>query len=292
MERPRPDIFEGKDFLLEKENFLVTKDTLSFLARLGNKTLKTIEEIGNIFILLYSTLRNTFRPPLEIHPLIQQLYSIGVESLPVVLLTGTLTGMVFTIQTTYMLQIFSAEGMIGGIVSGGAVKELAPIIAAFALSGRIGASFTAELATMKVTEQIDAMRVMGTDPIKYLVVPRFLACTFMLPVLTIFAVFLSIVGGGLTVVFVFHMNAYFFLEKVKSSLFTNDLFITIFKTLVFGMVIAIVGCYRGLSTLQTSGAEGVGIATTGTVVQSIITILIFDFLLNHLFYLVLGLGAE
>ena len=259
---------------------------------MGDKALKSIHGLGDISILLYSTLRNIFKPPFEIHPLIQQLYSIGVESLSVVLLCGTLTGMVFTIQTLYMLEVFSFGGLIGGSVSAGVVKELAPLIAAFILSGRIGASITAELGSMKVTEQIDAMRVMGTDPVKHLVVPRFLACTFMLPVLTIFAIFLGIVGGCLTVVFVFHMNAYFFLQKVKESLFINDLFLTMLKTLVFGMIIATVGCYRGFSTPQTSGAEGVGSATTGTVVQSVIMILIFDFLFNQLFYIVLGLGAE
>lgn len=200
--------------------------------------------------------------------------------------------MVFTIQTLYMLETYSLGGMIGGTTSAGVVKEIAPIIATFALSGRIGASITAELGAMKVTEQIDAMRVMGTDPVKYLVVPRFLACTLMLPALTIFAIFLGIIGACITVVFVFDMNVYFFLQKVKESLFINDLFITVFKTLVFGMIIATVGCYRGFSTPQTSGAEGVGRATTGTVVQSVIVILVFDFLLNHLFYLVLGLGAK
>lgn len=259
---------------------------------MGNKTLKGIHTIGDISILLYSTLRNAFRPPFEIRLLIQQLYLIGVESVPVVLICGVLTGMVFTIQTLYMLETYSLGGMIGGTTSAGVVKEIAPIIATFALSGRIGASITAELGAMKVTEQIDAMRVMGTDPVKYLVVPRFLACTLMLPALTIFAIFLGIIGACITVVFVFDMNVYFFLQKVKESLFINDLFITVFKTLVFGMIIATVGCYRGFSTPQTSGAEGVGRATTGTVVQSVIVILIFDFLLNHLFYLVLGLGAK
>jgi len=265
---------------------------LFFFAALGNKALNLISGLGDAFILLFSTWRNIFIPPFGINLLIQQLYSIGVESLSVVLICGLLTGMVFTIQTLYMLTVFSFEGLIGGMVSSGVVKELAPIIVAFALSGRIGASITAELGAMKVTEQIDAMRVMGTDPVKYLVVPRFLACTFMLPVLTIFAIFLGIIGGCIVVVFIFNMNAYFFLERVKASLFINDLFFTIIKTLVFGMIIATVGCYRGFSTPQTSGAEGVGNSTTGTVVQSVIAILISDFFLNHLFYIILKLGAD
>lgn len=275
-----------------KNNKDKTSPFLFFFTRLGKKAIKSINTIGDISILLYSTLQNIFRPPFEIKLLTEQLYLIGVESVPVVLICGFLTGMVFTIQTLYMLESYSLGGMVGGTVSTGAVKEIAPIIAAFALSGRIGASITAELGAMKVTEQIDAMRVMGTDPVKYLVVPRFIACTFMLPVLTVFAIFLGIIGGCITVVFIFDMNAYFFIDKVKESLFINDLFITMFKTLVFGMIIATVGCYRGFSTPQTSGAEGVGRATTGTVVQSVIVILVFDFFLNHLCYIVLGLGVE
>ena len=137
------------------------------------------------------------------------------------------------------------------------------MITAFVLAGRIGASITAELSTMKVTEQVDALEVMGTNPIKYLVVPRFLACSIMLPTLTIFSTFAGIAGGLIAVITLFDVNATFFFWKPKKNLFVGSVLISLIKATSFGMTIAAVGCYKGLSISAAGGAEGVGTATTG-----------------------------
>lgn len=163
------------------------------------------------------------------------------------------------------------------------------MLTAFVLASRIGAAMTAELGTMMVTEQVDAMQAMAVDPVKYLVVPRFLACTIMLSVLTIYSSICSILGGYITVVYLFKMNGVYFLTQVKDFIYINTILVSLIKAAVFGMVIAIVGCYKGFSVPSASGAEGVGKATTGSAVTSLILILIVDFFLNHLMYAVLEL---
>jgi phospholipid/cholesterol/gamma-HCH transport system permease protein len=214
---------------------------------------------------------------------------IGVHSLSVVLISGLFTGMVLATQGYYQLKDLSAEGSIGGFVTVSVIKELGPMVTAFVLSGRIGASITAELGTMKVTEQIDALEVMATNPVKYLVVPRFLACAVMLPILTIFSTVSGIAGGYLTAVHLFRMNGRFFMKQAQGYLFISSIIISLVKASAFGMAIASIGCYKGFTISSAGGAEGVGKATTGSAVTSLITILVVDFFLNHLLYTILGL---
>ncbi len=163
------------------------------------------------------------------------------------------------------------------------------MVTGFVLAGRIGASITAELGTMQVTEQIDALKVMGTDPVKYLVVPRFLACALMLPILTVFSTFSGIAGGYIVAVYVFDMNGEFFMKQVQSYLFISSIVVSLVKATSFGMAIALVGCYKGFTISIAGGAEGVGKATTGSAVASLMIILILDVLLNHLLFTLLGL---
>lgn len=248
-----------------------------------------LSEVGQAFTLFFQTLFQIFRPPLQFDLLVKQLLLVGFNSLAVVMVSGFFTGMVLGVQGYIQLKPFAVEGSVARFVCVSIVKELGPMITAFVLAGRIGASITAELSTMKVTEQIDALEVMGTNPVKYLVVPRFLACSIMLPTLTIFSTFAGIAGGFTAVVTLFDVNGYFFLAEVQKNLFVGSVLISLIKATSFGMAIAAVGCYKGFSIPTAGGAEGVGTATTGSAVISLITILILDFVLNHILFNILGL---
>ena len=249
----------------------------------------TLSEIGDAFRLLAETIFQIFRPPLQFDLLMKQLLMIGFNSLSVVLVSGFFTGMVLGVQGYVQLKPYAVEGSVAQFVSVSVIKELGPMITAFVLSGRIGASITAELSTMKVTEQIDALEVMGTNPVKYLVVPRFLACTIMLPILTIFSTFAGVFGGYVAVVSLFSFNGDFYILQVQNNLYIGSVLISLIKATSFGMAIAAVGCYKGFSISTAGGAEGVGIATTGSAVISLITILVLDFVLNHILFNILGL---
>ena len=248
-----------------------------------------LSEIGDAVSLLAETVHQIFRRPLQFDLLIKQLLLIGFNSLSVVLVSGFFTGMVLGVQGYVQLKPYAVEGSVAQFVSVSVVKELGPMITAFVLSGRIGASITAELSTMKVTEQIDALEVMGTNPVKYLVVPRFLACSIMLPTLTIFSTFAGIFGGFVAVVSLFGFNGYFYVLEVQKHLSVGSVLISLIKATSFGMAIAAVGCYKGFSISTAGGAEGVGIATTGSAVISLITILVLDFVLNHILFNILGM---
>lgn len=248
-----------------------------------------LSEIGDAVSLLAETIYQIFKRPLQLDLLIKQLLLIGFNSLSVVLVSGFFTGMVLGVQGYVQLKPYAVEGSVAQFVSVSVVKELGPMITAFVLSGRIGASITAELSTMKVTEQIDALEVMGTNPVKYLVVPRFLACSIMLPTLTIFSTFAGIFGGFVAVVSLFGFNGYFYVLEVQKHLYVGSVLISLIKATSFGMAIAAVGCYKGFSISTAGGAEGVGTATTGSAVISLITILVLDFVLNHILFNILGL---
>ena len=268
-------------------------DSRNFLARLigslGDWVLNWISELGSATMLVWETWSLAFKPPLQLRLLVHQLFLIGVNSISVVLVSGLFTGMVLSTQGYHQLKQISAEGTLGQFVCVSVVRELGPMVTAFVLAGRIGASITAELGTMKVTEQIDALEVMATNPVKYLVVPRFLACAIMLPILTLFAIVFGIVGGYLAAIILFDMNGIFFLHLAQASLFINTIIISIVKASAFGMAIASIGCYKGFTISSTGGAEGVGKSTTGSAVTSLITILALDAVLNHLLYTIWGL---
>ena len=267
----------------------IQSDLVSWINKVGAHVVDLISSIGSVSILIFSAFILSFRRPLQFNLIVRQLLLIGVNSLPIVLISGLFTGMVLATQGYHQLKQLSAEGTVGGFVSVSAVQELGPIITAVVLAGRIGASITAELATMKVTEQIDALEVMATDPIKYLVVPRFVACTIMLPVLTNFATVFGIAGGCLAVVGLFDMNARFFLKQASGYMFMSSVCVSLIKATAFGMAIATIGCYKGLSVSPNDGAEGVGKMTTGSAVNAILAILVIDFFLNHLLYTILGM---
>lgn len=245
-----------------------------------NRLHNALTGIGEASRLIAETIIQIFKPPWQFDLLLKQLLLIGYNSLSVVLVSGFFTGMVLGVQGYIQLKPYAVEGSVAQFVSVSVVTELGPMITAFVLSGRIGASITAELSTMKVTEQIDALEVMGTNPVKYLVVPRFLACSLMLPTLTIFSTFAGIFGGYVAVVTLFDFNGDFFILQVQHHMVIRYVIISLIKATTFGMAIASVGCYKGFSISSAGGAEGVGTATTGSAVTSLISILVLDFVLG------------
>ena len=267
-------------------------DSRSFLVRivdfLGDKALNWLSGLGSATLLVWETWALAFRRPFQLRLLVHQLFLIGVNSISVVLISGLFTGMVLATQGYHQLIQLSAEGTLGKFVTVSVVKELGPMVTAFVLAGRIGASITAELGTMKVTEQIDALEVMATNPVKYLVVPRFLACAIMLPILTLFAIVFGIAGGYLAAIILFDMNGFFFLKLAQANLFINSIVISLVKASSFGMAIASIGCYKGFTISSAGGAEGVGKSTTGSAVTSLVTILALDAFLNQMLHVVFG----
>ncbi|MDP1560665.1 MAG: ABC transporter permease, partial [Pirellulaceae bacterium] len=188
--------------------------------------------------------------------LMPNLYQVGVRSLPVVALTGTFIGMVLSVQSYAQFRQLGLETRLGAVINLSLVRELGPVLAATMLAGRIGSAMAAELGTMRVTEQIDALSVMGVNPIKYLVVPRFLACFFMIPILTIMADFMGVCGGFFYSVIILGIDSFHYLENSAVFVTGFDLISGIGKSVFFGGAIALVSCYQGFNS--EGGAEGVG----------------------------------
>jgi len=240
--------------------------------------------VGQLTDLAVQTIQQLKRP-IERPLLVAQLEQIGWRSLSIVIITSAFIGMVLALQTAYALEDFGGKLFIGTIVSLSLVRELAPVLMSLMVGGRVGAGMTAEIGTMKVTEQIDALRALATNPVRKLVVPRVLATTIMFPLLTIVSIALGIFGGLIIAVLSLHITANFYLRSVIETVKYNDLSSGIGKTFFFGFAIALIGCYNGLRT--TGGADGVGRATTQTVVTGAITVLIMDFFLTKIFLIIL-----
>jgi phospholipid/cholesterol/gamma-HCH transport system permease protein len=222
-------------------------------------------------------------PPYEIGLWVRQMEQIGVRSLGVAGITTIFTGMVLALQTALSLPSIGVKYYIGSVVSKSLVRELGPVLTALIVGGRIGAGMTAEIGTMKVTEQIDALRSMAADPVKKLVAPKLVATLVMLPALTVIGDALGIIGGLIVAVGTLNLTPGLYLNDVFENLTISDICSGVAKSFFFAYFIAIIGCYNGLNT--TGGADGVGRATTNTVVLAAILILVSDFFLTKLFYL-------
>ncbi len=242
------------------------------------------EVTGDLALLTGQAFAAMMRPPYEVDLWIVQMEQIGVRSLGVAGITTLFTGMVMALQTAYSLPTLGIKYYIGSVVSKSLVRELGPVLTALIVGGRIGAGMTAEIGTMKVTEQIDALRSMAADPVKKLVVPKLVATLFMLPALTVIGDALGILGGLIVAVLQLDLPASLYWNDVLSSLTLADIASGVGKSFFFGYFIAMVGCYHGLTT--SGGADGVGRATTNTVVLAAILVLISDFFLTKLFYLI------
>lgn len=234
--------------------------------------------VGDYVQLIIKVLWVSFRRPPNFSLVRDQLYEVGVMSLPVVAITGFSTGMVLAAQSYFQLSDKGLASATGLMVAKAMFVELGPVLTAFMVTGRVGASMCAELGTMRVTEQIDALRSMAVDPLRYLVAPRFIAGTVMLPILTVFSSIMGIIGGYVIAVYYYGMAPNTFLDPLPIHITTFDMVSGIVKAFVFGIIIVTISCYRGMRT--SGGAAGVGRATTNSVVMCYSVILIGNFLLT------------
>lgn len=253
------------------------------IARLGERALRAAEEFGDFALLAFETLVALGRPRFPFGELLFQFEALAVRSAPLVIITSVFTGMVLALQTAYSLTRFGAKPYVGSIVGLAIVRELGPVLAALMVGGRAGAGIASELGSMQVTEQVDAIRAMGADPVQKLVVPRVVATTLGLPLLTIFAITLGVAGGMVVAEAQFGIASSFYLQTVTSVVRVSDFASGVAKTLVFGWAIGMIGCHVGLAT--EGGTVGVGRATTRAVVLASIAVLVADFFLTKLLLL-------
>ena len=243
---------------------------------------RSLEELGRFFLTLWRVLAWTPRPPYDWRQLLRQMQRVGVDSVPVILLTAMFTGMVLALQTFSVLARFNAERYVGSLVALSMVRELAAVLGGLVIAGRSGSAMGAEIGTMRVTQQIDALEVMATDPIHYLMVPRVWATVLMLPLLIALGDAVGIYGGYLVSVVLMGANPVSYLDNTFQFMDLQDLFSGLIKAAFFGLLISVIGCMKGF--YATGGAEGVGRATTRSVVLASISILISDFFLTKLLF--------
>ena len=248
----------------------------------GSVVIDAVYTIGDLSVFTMKTFSWLFTRFPKRETLLPNFYQVGVLSLPVIALTGTFIGMVLAVQSYFTFRNLGLQTHLGAVINMTLVRELGPVLAATMLAGRVGCAMAAELGTMRVTEQIDALESMGADPIHYLVVPRFLACIFLIPTLTIMADFMGVVGGYFYSVAVSGIDKHHYWQNSQNFVGIFDLFSGIFKSLFFGGAIALVSCYRGFNC--TPGAEGVGRAATAAFVYSFVLILLIDLVLGDFLY--------
>ncbi|MCL6503768.1 MAG: ABC transporter permease [Pirellulales bacterium] len=256
------------------------------IADFGELLISWAVVVGDISLFTLRTMRWMFTRLPRRETLMPNFYQIGVLSLPVVALTGTFIGMVLAVQSYQQFRNLRLETRLGAVINMSLVRELGPVLAATMLAGRVGSAMAAELGTMRVTEQIDALSAMGANPIHYLVVPRFLGCLALIPGLTIMADFMGVVGGAFYSIVVLNIDSHHYWVNSQRFVGSFDLFSGVFKSLAFGAAIALVSCHRGFNC--DPGAEGVGRAATEAFVASFVLILVIDLqlgiLLDALYY--------
>jgi phospholipid/cholesterol/gamma-HCH transport system permease protein len=251
---------------------------IDWIADLGGLMMNWVITVGDVAEFFLRTVSWIGRRVPRADTLLPNFYQIGVLSLPVVALTGTFIGMVLAVQSHSQFRLLHLETRLGAVINMSLVRELGPVLAATMLAGRVGSAMAAELGTMRVTEQIDALASMGANPIQYLVVPRFLACLVLIPTLTIMADFMGVVGGAAYSIYALGIDSNHYWQNSQDYVGAYDLFSGVFKSLFFGAAIALVSCYRGFHC--DPGAEGVGRAATSAFVISFVLILVLDFFLG------------
>lgn len=251
---------------------------LNWLADWGKVVLDNVIALGDFGLFVFRTLRWLFTRFAKPETLWPNFHAVGVSSLPVVALTGTFIGMVLAVQSNFQFKQLGLETRLGAVINMTLVRELGPVLAATMLAGRVGSAMAAELGTMRVTEQIDALSAMGANPIRYLVVPRFLACLFLIPTLTIMADFMGVAGGHIYSVWILGIDVHHYMSNSAQFVTVFDLGVGLFKSFFFGAAIAMVSCYQGFHC--SAGAEGVGRASTASFVYSFVLILILDLFLG------------
>jgi phospholipid/cholesterol/gamma-HCH transport system permease protein len=256
---------------------------LGLTRRFGYRIKEMVLAVQEYALLSGRGLRTLLTPPRDRREILAQMDSLGVQSLSIVVLTGMFTGMVLTLQSAASLDVFGARPYVGRLVCVSMVRELGPVLTALMVTGRVGSGMAAELGSMKVTQQIDALRVLGTDPVRKLVAPRLAAGLIMVPILTVISDTLGIFGGALISVFSLQLNWVFYWRSVMAALVPNDLVMGLTKPVVFGFILSSVGCYMGLNA--GGGTKGVGLATTRSVVVASVLILTADFFMTKLLLL-------
>lgn len=247
---------------------------------LGNLAYHGFTVLGEFTVFSFQAFGWIFRRKPARGTLLPSFYLVGVRSVPVVAITGMFIGMVMGVQMFHQFNRMGLASRLGSLINITLVRELGPVLAATMLAGRVGSSMAAELATMKVTEQVDALTTLGANPIHYLVVPRLLACSLLVPLLTILADFMGIMGGALICTRVFGIEAHYYWQHSQGYVQMYDIFSGLIKSWFFGTAIGLISCHRGLNSQP--GAEGVGRASTESFVASFIVILILDFFLGLL----------
>lgn len=244
----------------------------------NSSTIRLLAFLGDYMVLIFSVIWVTLRRPPSWNLIRDQMYEIGVRSLPVVAITGFSTGMVLAAQSFFQLSDKGLASATGLMVTKAMMVELGPVLTAFMVTGRVGAAMCAELGTMRVTEQIDALKSMAVNPLRYLVAPRFIAGIAMLPLLTVFSCIMGVIGGYVIAVYYYGMAPNSFIDPLPIHIRTFDFISGLVKAFVFGIIIVTISCYRGMTT--RGGAAGVGRSTTNSVVICYSVILIGNFMLT------------
>lgn len=279
MSRKVPDPEEVKELALaavDKPAGLV----ISTLEAIGAPIMRLLDEVGRFIYLVLQGVVWTFRPPYRIHLIFKQMEFVGVKSLSIIMISGTFTGMVFSLQSGNAFAMFGAEGFVGPTVVLALTLELSPVLSGLMIAGRAGSAMAAEIGTMKVTEQVDALLAMAVNPINYLVVPRLIAGIVMLPIMTMVYNVVGTLGSWFVTTRVLGYDEGVFIRNVEWYVDGEDIYKGLIKAAVFGLIISAVGCFKGYYT--RGGAEGVGRATTESVVISSVSILISDYFLTQM----------
>ena len=251
---------------------------MNILTGIGRIAEGVFMHTGLYAMTLGQSVRRMTSRPWHLRILLQQAEEVGVQSLPVVMLTALFTGMVLALQSYIVFHRFAAESLTGLVVSMSVVRELGPVLVGLMVAGRVGAAFAAELGTMRVTEQIDALWTLSTDPVRYLIMPRLIAVTLMMPLLVVIADFIGIYGGYAISVYMLDQNPSVYIENTTQYMELDDFYSGLVKATAFGLLIGVIGCTEGFNC--EGGAAGVGRATTRAVVISCMSILIWDYFLT------------
>jgi phospholipid/cholesterol/gamma-HCH transport system permease protein len=254
----------------------------AFFARVGRFASGVLVEFGGFIVTLAEGMRALFSRPFRLNRIFKEMEFIGVNSTIIIMITGIFTGAVLALQSGKAFRLFNAEGVTGAVVALSLLRELGPVMTALMVAARCGSAMAAEIGTMRVTQQIDALEVMAVDPVSYLVSPRIVASLGMVPLLSIVFNFLGILGSYIVGVTLLEINEATFFDRIDAYVKSEDLWNGIVKAAAFGVIIAVVGCRKGF--LTEGGAEGVGRATTQAVVVSSVTILIADYFLTALMF--------
>ena len=255
---------------------------LNIFEFIGLRFLDFTEELGRIMTIMGRTAQWSVRRPFRFRLLLKQFEFIGVQSLFIIFLTSLFTGAVFSLQSSYAFRVFEANSMVGPTVVLAVARELGPVLTALLVTGRVGSAMAAEIGTMRVTEQIDALETLAVNPIHYLIVPRVIAAVIILPMLTAIFDFIATLGSWFVCTRMLSVNPIGFREDIIYWTDFDDFYIGMIKAAVFGLILATIGCYKGFYT--TRGAEGVGNATTQAVVLSSVSVLVSDYFLTALLF--------